>query len=312
MSLIIKDIAELRKTVKVSANVQFDVVEPFIRSARDLFLLRYLGRELIEVLESGTVPDRAMELRNLVQMSLGPLAMWVGASELSVRIGDSGMTVENNKDKFVAASETKITNVTESLERRGFQYLDFVLEYLEKNKDQFPEWTESSYYTIRSGNYIRSAIQFQELGKVDISYSRLTFESLRPLMSNIEEHYITDFIGEELDDTLRLVLDAGQSDPQKRLIANIRKFIACKTAELYTSQASKQNRTASDLKEYKPLIRPAYGDISNTGNFYAEQATYYLGKVQQTLNKYAVELGITPVTDAIDFNSDEQHIFFAG
>jgi len=312
MSLIIKDIATLRKTVKVSASVLFEVVEPFLKSARDLFLIRYLGRELIEVLESETVPDRAIELRDLVQMSLGPLSMWVGAAELSVRIGDSGMTVENNKDKFVAASETKITNVTESLERRGFQYLDLVLEYLEKNKDQFPEWTESSYYTLRSGNYIRSAIQFQELGKVDISYSRLTFESLRPIMSNIEEHYITDFIGEDLDETLRLVLEAGQSDPQKRLIANIRKFVACKTAELYTSQASKQNRTGSDVKEYKPIIRPAYGDISNTGNFYAEQSAYYLSKVQQTLNKYAVELGITPVTDAIDFNSDEQHMFYAG
>ena len=310
MGSIISDIATLRKTVKVTANMPYEVVEPFLRSARDLFLVRYLGRELVEVLEMESVPDRATELRGLAQMALGPLAVWIGGSELSVRIGDSGMTVENT-DKLVAASDKKIESVTESVERRGFQYLDMVLEYLEENKDQFPEWTESRYFTLRAGNYIRSVVQFQELGKVDIDYSRLTFEKLRPLMSNIEERFITNWVGEELDATLRSVLDSEQTDAQKRLIAAIRNFVACKTAELYTSEASRQNRTGSDTKEYKPIIRPAYTDTSSTGNFYADQAEYYQEKVQQIMIKFASELGITPAED-IEFNSDEQRLFFAG
>lgn len=305
-------INELRKTVKVVKNVSLDVLDPFIKTAKDIYLVRYLGSELITKLESDNLNEDYSKLMELVRLSLGPLAIWLGTAELSVRLSDSGFTVEKKGEEFVPASDKKIESVSDSLEKRGFQYLDKALEFLELNKSKFPEWSRSKYYTLRAGNYIRSAVQFQELGLVDIDYSRLTFETLRPLMSNIEERFITGLIGEDLDTALRSKLDGQQTAVEAKLIAAVRKFVACKTAELYTSHASKRNRTGSEFREYKPLVRPVYADTADTGNFYAEQAAYYLAKVQQTLNKYADDFGIVPVNDAIEFNSDEQHIYFAG
>lgn len=309
MALIISDITGLKKTVKVNASIPFDAVEPFLNSARDIYLERYLGFELVEVLESDPVPERANNLIKLVRKSLGPLAIWLGSAELSVKFSDAGFLVGAEYGKSVAASETKIANVSDSLERRGFQYLDKVLEYLEQNATDFPEWTESRYYSLRGGNYILSATQFQEIGLVDIDYSRLTFETIRPLMSMIEKRFVTETLEADLDATLRGKLNSAQSASETELITAIRQFVACKTAELHTSKAGKAQREALGANEYKPLIRPIYSDLTNEGNFFTEQAVFYLNKVQQILNKYAVDFGKEPFSPALDWNNEDRKVF---
>lgn len=279
MGLIINSVDALKKTVKISATIPWETVEPFLQSARDLYLVRFLGQELVEQLESDDAPERVTKLQPLVCLALGPLALWLGNSELSVRISDSGFTVEKNQDKFLPASDTKIAKVEESLERRGFQYLDKVLEYLEANASDFPEWTNSPYYTLRGGNYIQSAVQFQELGLVDIGYSRIKFEKLRNIMSITEQRYVTETIGDTLDATLRSKLNGTQTEAEKAMIATIRKFVACKSAET---------------------------------PYYNEQAEYFLSKIKQLMLKYATEFNVTLVTEAPEFNDETRHIFFAG
>ena len=311
MAAIISTIEDLRKTVKVNNSIPYESVEPFLISARDIFLVRYLGTELVEALEADELDENYQPLYNLVQKALGPLAIWLGNAELSVRFSDKGFTVESETGKSVAASDTKIGKVEESLERRGFQYLDQVISYIWNNISDFSTWRNTNYYLLRNSNYIQSTQQFQEIGLVDINYSHLTFESFRPVMSMIELRFITEILGDELDATLRTKLNDEQTAAEKALIANIRRFVACKTAELHTSQATKQNRTGSGPPEYKPLIRPIYSDPQNEGNFFAEQAVFYYNKVQQTLTKYAVEFGIEPINSAMDFNGADMKIFNA-
>lgn len=311
MALIISNIEQLKKTVKIHATMPFDAVEPFLSTARDIYLERYLGIDLVEILEVEAIPERAAKLLIVVRKALGPLAIWLGNAELSVRFGDAGFIVGAEYGKSVAASESKIANVSDSLERRGFQYLDKVLEYLEENAADFPEWTESRYYSLRSGNYILSAKQFQEVGLVDIDYSRLTFETFRPLMSMIEARFVTETLGVDLDQSLRGKLNSTQSAEEIELIKAIRQFVACKTAELYTSKAAKAQRETNGSNEYKPLIRPIYSDPANEGNFFTEQAVFYWNKVQQILNKYAVEFGKEPFSPALDWNNEERKIYNA-
>lgn len=305
---------DIRKTVKITKHITLEVLDPFISTAKDIYLCRFIGRQLVDKLESDNLNADYTKLKNLCRLALGPLALWVGTSELSVRLSDAGFTVEK-QDKFVPASDKKIEMLTESFERRGFQHLDAVLEYLETNRSNFPEWVNSDFYTLRGGNYIMSATQFQELGLIDIQYSRLTFESLRPLMSNIEDRFIAELLGSALDSRLRSKLLSGGNAAEKKLIGYIRKFVACKAAEVFTSEASKRNRTGIDYeqyKEYKPLIRPLYVDNNDTGNYCAQQAAYYYTKVQQTMNDNAAEFGIEVINEAVDFNNEERKIFFMG
>jgi len=267
--------------------------------------------ELVEVLELEATPERAVKLLKLVQQALGPLAIWLGTAELSVRFSDVGFTVSkmDGASGYVPASDTKIGKVEESLERRGFQYLDAVLEYLEANADLFPEWKASRYYTLRGGNYILSATQFQEIGLVDIDYSRLTFESLRSVMGMIELRFVKELLGDTLDTLLRSKLNTLPTPAEIQLIAAVRRFVACKTAQIVTSEASKSNRSGGDAKEYKPLIRPLYADPTDNGNFFAEQSGYNFSKIQQVLVIYAVEFGISAPVMAMEWNTAEGKIF---
>lgn len=305
MPQIISTIEQLSKVVKINKSTPYAVFEPFIASATDIYLKRYLGAELIQKLQEESVADAYKDVLDLVRKSLGPMALWIGNAELSVRVGDSGFTVEKKTDSLLPASDTKIAKVEESLERRAFQYLDMVLEYLEQHAGDIAEWSESPY----NAGYIRSAKEFQELGLVDIGYSRLAFENLRPLMGMVTERYVIEYIGEELNSALLQDMAEHTEDPQKKLISVIRKFVACKTAELYTSQASKKNRTSVEYIEYKPIIRPAYEDPDETGNFFANQAKYYLGKIQEIVTSNAEALGIVPKNEAIEFNNEDRNLF---
>ena len=307
--MIIKSIEQLKETAKINASTEFEVFQPFLREARDVFLVRYLGEELVEVLEQEAVPTRAEKLLAKSRQCLGAMALWLGNAELSVRIGDSGFTVEK-RDNFAPASDTKIAQVKETLERRAFHYLDLILEYLEKNSADFPEWKDSRFYTLRGGNYIVSAIQFQDEALIDIDYSRLTFENFRAAMGMIEVRFIEQLLGRPLDARLRQKIreNADFSPAEENLVLNIRRFVACKTAELHTSEKSKQNREAGRQKEFRPVIRPIYIDPDYTGNWFADQAEFYLAKIQQILYEYADELGIKPFESALNWNSADRKL----
>lgn len=309
MTPIISNIEELRNSVRINASIPFETVEPFIDSARDIYLVRYLGPELVEKLETFPLENQYHGLLRMVRKALGPLAMWLGNAELSVRISDSGFTVEKT-DKYLPAHDAKIAKVEESLEQRAFQYLDLVLEYLEKNASIFPEWTNSRYYSLRGGNYIRSAVQFQECG-VDIEYSRLTFEHFRPLMRLIEDRYILALLGDTLHERLLQDAETVTEAYDKSLVKNIRSFVACKTAELYTSEKSKRNRESDRQAEYRPVIRPIYGDPAGSMNFFAEQADSYLGKIQSVLAENADALGLTTGNTVVELKRDDVNLFFS-
>jgi len=312
MSAIISTIDQFRLTAKINNNLDIEVLQPFLTTARDIYLVRYLGVELVDILELATIPTRAEKVLELARKALGPLALWCGNSELSIRISDSGFTVakQDGSTGYVPASDTKIAKVADSLQLRGFQYLDQLLEYLEANANDFPEWKESKYYTLRGGNYIQTATQFQEIGLVDIGYSRLTFESLRPLMTMLEQRYVSELITDALDITLRSKLDTTKTAAETALIMAIRRFVACKTAELHTSNASKEARSGADNKEYRPIIRPVYEDRTDSGNFFAEQASYYQTKIQQLLTANAVEFGIE-IDTPLAWNSADQSFFYS-
>jgi hypothetical protein len=224
-------------------------------------------------------------------------------------VGDAGFTVEKQEDKFLPASDKKIAKVEESLELRGFQYLDLVLEFLEKNAALFPEFTQSKCFSLRNANYISSAAMFQEMGMVDIGFSRLTFESFRPLMSMIEERFVLELLGKDLDARLRSKLNTDQSWAEKDLIAAVRKFVASKTAELHTSVAAKRNRSLSDKFEFLPVIRPVYSDLKDEGNFFAKMADFFFDKMQLLLYVNAAEFGIADNAAPFVFNNEDRKLF---
>lgn len=303
---LIKTIDQLKEVVKISSSIPFATVKPFLDTACDVWLVRFLGQSLVDALGKADLTDGYKTLLSKILKAEGVLAMWLGNAELSVRISDSGFTVERTEG-LAPASDNKIAEVKESLCSRGFQYLDIALQYLEENATIFPEWILSDYYARRNNSYIKSARMFQSVG-VNIDYSLLRYETMRPLMQQIENRYVSELLGKELDAELRSA-ESINVEKKALVLDCARKFIANKTAELYTAEKSKQQATVYDNAKYEPMLRPVYFDLGYTGNFYADQAEFYYGKLEQAYSSYLLSIGQKPESGALDWNSDDKSLF---
>ncbi|MDD2953856.1 MAG: hypothetical protein PHC95_11960 [Parabacteroides sp.] len=303
----IKTIDDLRQTVKVNASLTFAVLEPYLDDAYYKYLLPYLGEKLVERLSGDQMTASDVKLRLMAVRALGPLAVALASPELGVLIGDSGHTVTRN-DKVTVASDQKIARSEESMQERGWTNLERMLDFLETGV--YPEWADSQYAKRRSvGNYLNTARDFQDLGKVNIGYSRLTFERFRPLLEALYMK-LNRWIGAALDRSLREEILQPADPLRQELIGYIRVWLAMNVAKLHTSQATRVQRTAAGQVEFRPVIYPLYADPADNGNFYAEQVTAMEAVISDFMVHHAPELGL-PVPEKLDFNSIDKHIFIA-
>lgn len=305
MNTIIPDIETLKKVVKINASIPSDAISPYIDDAIDIYIIPQVGQALI---------DKALEaadsvLNDKILRCLGPLALMLATPELGIMFGDSGITVSNEQGKRSPANEAKIAAAKENLCYRGMQALDRLLTYLERNIGTYPEYAQH-LENINVQCFIRNAQEYQDNGLVNIDYSALSYRAMLPTLRQLQERNIAEMLGYAL---FGRVLDAHLTDEadvkQKILIEQIVRYLANKSAELYTSQTSRDQRTISDTPEFKPLIRPIYQDLTETGNYFANQASYYAGKIQNYIVENAADLGITVSKTALQFNAKDKKFF---
>lgn len=307
MQPFIKTIDDLKQTVKVNASLTFTALVPYLEDAFDKYVVPYLGDALVERLSGNLDKVNDLRLFVLVGRALGPLAVVLASPELGVLIGDSGHTVTRN-EKFTVASDQKIARSEDSMLERGWKNLDQLLEYLTAHLDEYPEWKDSRYYSRQAmGKYLNTAREFQDYGKVDIGYSRLTFEHFRPLLDALEMK-LQRWIGRALDKSLREEIITPSDPIRQELIEYIRVWLAMNVAKLCTSQTTRIQRTAAGMLEFKPFIYPLYADPADNGNFYAEQVAETEAVITDYMTINAEVLGL-PVPTRFDFNSPHKHIF---
>lgn len=307
MNTIIPDIDTLKKVVKLNASIPPETISPYIDDAIDIYIEPQVGQRLITKALEATDPV----LNDKILRCLGPLTLMLATPELGIQFGDSGITVSNEQGKRSPANEAKIAAARENLCFRGMQALDRLLTYLERNAETYPEYAKHLEQTTSSARcFIRNAQEYQDNGLVNIEYSTISYRTMLPTLRQLQERNIQEMLGEEL---YKRVLDAHLTNlveiKQKVLTEHIVRYLANKTAELYTSQTSRDQRSVSDTPEFKPIIRPIYQDLTETGNYFANQASYYAGKIRNYIVENAAELGITVPETAINFNSKDKKIF---
>ena len=303
MNALIPDIDTLKKVVKINSSLPYESIEPYIEDALDIYIKPYIGKSTI----SKAHEDKGSDLYNKLLRALGPLTLMLASDELGVMFGDAGITVSNVQGQRSPASDTKIAAAKKNLCFRGMQALDRLISYLEENKKDYPNYVIDN---IPRFCFIRNAAEFQDLGMVDIDYSILSYRIMFPTIRQLQEHNIREMITDKVYDILKEALSENTETPKQQvLIDYIIRYLANKTAELYTSQKTTEQHVAGRTIEYTPTIRPIYQDPDANGNFFADQATYYSGKIHTYLAETAEELGVETTSQAIDFNSKEKKLF---
>jgi hypothetical protein len=309
MSNLFQSIQEISGFVKINANLSFNIINPYIDDARDMFIRRYIGSELLDKLEA-YAKDRTGEnpamgaLLPLIQRSLAPFTLLTATRETSINFGDTGHTVSRT-DKLAPASDKKIADYMQSLQERGWNNLELALQFIETKNSEYPE------FKIDTTHFFQSATDFQDNGLVDIQYSRLTFQTLFITMCSIEKKEIWKLLGNTLFNILLAKANtADVSDIEKGVIDLIKKYIANRVAFVMSNLKSTMQRAAPQYGvEYIPLFRPL-SNSDEEGNFYEEESKFYMQELISMLKANAVELNYTPVETVLAFNDVDKTTFY--
>lgn len=303
MNAFIPDIETLKTVVKINANLPYDAISPYIDDALEIYIEPQIGRDLIQKILTHT----DTELNQKILRTLGPLTLMLATPELGIRIGDGGITVDNEQGKRSPANEAKIAAAKDNFRFRGMQALDRLLLYLEQNRKAYPEYV---IHTVQRFCFIRNAQEFQDKGMVNIEYSTLSYRIMYATIRQLQERNVREMVTDGLFEILSTGYNHNElTAKQQVLVDYIICYLANKTADLYTSQTSREQRTLNGTPEFSPLIRPVYQDQKENGNFFANQSSYYAGKIQGYLIENAADLGITTPATTLNFNSKEKKLF---
>lgn len=295
MKLLIDSIETLQQYIRVNKSTDFGIYKTFISDAQDKYLVPFFGEELLDIIEA-TDP-----LYMQVCRALAPFSMALATDEFSINFGESGHTVSRSTS-VAPASDAKIERAKVSLFERGWDNLDKALQYVELNSETYTSWKLGNTYRTKLFAGVR---EFQDNGMVDIGYSFLTFWHLRLLIQRIEKTETFMLLPADLR------ISYQTNDIPEQLKIAMQAYTGSRVAYLHTSVATRSQRanpgnSLSSKSEFKPVIRPLYEDMSDTGNYFDSQVEFWRSQINEALVSMDA---IAPDASTLVWNSAEKRIF---
>lgn len=131
----------------------------------------------------------------IVQDAIANITFMNGIDQVQVSIGDSGVTISTNDTKKTAF-QWQIDNLKYQFASNGFNALNELLLYLEKNLSDFPIWAQSDAYFEQKKFFVETAEVFSE--NYQINANRMTYLTLRYIMKRVEWNDVRPKISEPL------------------------------------------------------------------------------------------------------------------
>lgn len=305
---LIETIEEVKTHIAVNLTTEIENLIPYIEEAETRFIRPILGDELYaELLEqfeaggssSGSGISNYDDLLKKVQRPLIYFAYCLYEPTGNIQISDSGFHIAVNENKK-AAFEWQVNRVVNSWYDIAYTGIDNLLEYLEDNIEDYPQWSSSTAFTILKSNFIVRASDFNKY--FDIHNSRRVFVTIKAIMTKIEDFEIANAIGSDLYAEIKAQLletgsgsgsGAGISAANEILLPWIKNAVAhlsisrAATDKLIqinhdgvhvVNYASEVSKRAAVPEELTPLVAAAEKD-----------GRAYLHKLRDYLNKSATE-----------------------
>lgn len=189
---------------------------PNLTRAEERFLLPVLGQTLYDAVVS-TTPDPAHEtLITYCKWVVAPLAYWLELPMIQTQLTDTGLRTAENEN-YTAAHKWEFEKILASLEEDGCWALERLIKYLFDNAETL-SWTAPDEYKI----IFKTATEFKRFYPIHQPYR--TFESLRPLVTQVQDQYIITSIGEDFFEELR-TYDASDANILKAIML-VKKAVA--------------------------------------------------------------------------------------
>ena len=273
MKGLINDAAEIQKYVRVAGTFKAASFLPFVLDAQKKYIAPYLGDDLVNSLDdyynsdTPTTDDDLEALLPYVQNALAKFTLALGAPSFDTILTESGFAIVSNTN-LAPASKDRVQNFINSMLELGWNEIETMLRFLEENKEDYDEWVDSSAYTIYTENFIKTAVEFDKIIRID--QSRLRFMQMKPSIDNVEILRIEPVISKDMADDIKSEINSDEelSEAYAAIIKNIQRAVAYYTMFEETKEKKYEEKGDSYLAEVKKTIDttpddyPLYRDSS--------------------------------------------------
>lgn len=232
--MLVRDTDILIQYAQITGSMRYDAAEASLRMVELKYIVPVLGKDLYDVLNAAidavTAEDPLNEdfvsLLHQCRMAIGPLFCYFHADKADVLFSDSGMqrseTATNKNAYQEQRTKFKEANLTE-----GEYALELLQQFLETNRENYPEWLDSDNFKKYKSLFIKSGTEFNDIFPSQTPFRN--YWSLRSKMQDVEENNIRNFLGNELYKELKeedAKKDPDFIDEEKVLLFKLKKAIA--------------------------------------------------------------------------------------
>jgi len=235
MNTLFSTASDIKPFINIVGTFNFESVSPYIETAQERYLNRYLGDTLLDKLlyrynnpgeaDGDAETNEALDaLLPYAQKVLAKFAFYLAVPMLDVQLTSAGFAVTSNSN-VSPASDKRVAAFRAAMEADGWDLTESMLKFLEKNQTDYPSWVASTAYTTTYATFINTATDFDKI--IRINESRLEFQKMIPDMVNVELLRIEPVISKELADAIRDEIKAGfVSVANEKILTLIRRAVA--------------------------------------------------------------------------------------
>ncbi len=229
--MLFKDSTKLLEYAELTG-VNFPAVKPTIRIVEEHHIVPALGTTLYNALNDkyttaeSTLTDAEKNLLEYCRRAIGPYTAYYYTPKAEIKVGDSGaQRAETTTNKTAYGYQVK--NYREQTLRDGESAVESLLQFLEDNKIQFPDWQNSDAFKDYRSLFIKTGSEFKTL--LPSHSPNRNYCAMRSKMYDVENNNIIPAIGEDLFDYLKAIdqnPDGTFSPKETILVFKLKKAIA--------------------------------------------------------------------------------------
>lgn len=272
MNPLFTSIEQLKEVVKINAALPWESIKPYVAEG-EAMLAEFFSQSFIDGLQDGDT------FFAMARRAVGPMVLYLAMDEMAVSVGDAGITVINERDgKRAPASDAKIAAAKRSLYQRSMFNLSRLISFVMlSSAERYPAIADCPVVSDFDGLLVDS--MHSVMKRVNICNDYVTLVRMVPLLRSAQRD-----LAKSVGDALMAELVAKPTDPDKIKLRSLCKdYVVFRSAYLHTSQTTRVQRSAAATSrgatEWEPVIRPLFEDVTDTGNYYAEEAAKALADI---------------------------------
>ncbi|MEO6850731.1 MAG: DUF6712 family protein, partial [Mucilaginibacter sp.] len=235
-SMLFKTNNKLFEYAELTAATNFNSVKPTLRVVETQHIIPFLGTELYNSLnaaytsatDEATLTAQQTALLDQCRCVIGPMLCYYYAPKAEVKLSDSGaqrMETTNAKTAY----QNQVTNYREQNLREGEMATENLLQFLEDNKGDYPQWTASTAFTDYRSLFIKSGGEFNKIFPSGSPYRN--YWAMRSQMTDVEESTVRSLLGDTIYNALKAKGQGAEDFTAKEadLLSRLKRLIAYQT-----------------------------------------------------------------------------------